>query len=107
MQQTTAIDLLLEAAKSPEGREAAEAALQGIIADNQIEGEALPMDARKNLAGVKAEVLFQWSAQDPTKTKSMQAWLPGPVSQKIWENVTDAQTRNLRESAMVGGDDAD
>ena len=106
VQQTTAIDLLLDAAKTDEGREAAEEALHDIIADNQIENESLQADARKNLAGVKAEVLFQWSAQDPSKTKVMQAWLPGPVSAKIWENVTDAQVRNLHESAMVGIEDA-
>ena len=106
VQQTTAIDLLLDAAKTDEGREAAEAALHEIIADDQIENESLQPDARKNLAGVKAEVLFQWSVQDPSKTKAMQAWLPGPVSAKIWENVSDAQVRNLHESAMVGIEDA-
>ncbi len=104
-QQSAALDFLLEALTSKEGNQAAEMALREIIVDDQIETDKLDIDSRKNLAGVKAEVLYQWTSLDPGRTSEIRGWLPGPVSEKIWRNVTDTQQRNLRESAMVGMDD--
>jgi hypothetical protein len=95
-----ATDLLLEAlhdGKSP----VAEKALQDVITDTGIENDKLDPSARQSLAGTKAEVLYNWSAMDPGKAAEMKTWLPGPVSKKIWNNVQQAQSQNLAESATL------
>lgn len=95
--RNNATDLLLEAVQT-EKSEAAEQALQSVIMDEQIENENLDLEARKSLANTKAEVLYHWSAMDPARSEQIQSWLPGPVSEKIWQNVRQAQNQNLAES---------
>lgn len=104
-EQGAALDLLVDALQSKDGNEAAEAALKSVVLDRQIESNDLDMESRKSLAGVKAEVLYQWTALEPGRAKEIRTWLPGPVSEKIWANVTETQSRNHAESAMVGLED--
>ncbi len=98
-QQKAALDLLFEALTAGD-KSVAEGVLAEVVKDRTIEDSSLPQEARRNLAGVKAEVLFQWSALQPTKAGEIASWLPGPVSTKIWDNVVDEQRNNLAESAL-------
>lgn len=94
--QNDAIDLLLEARAA--GVAAASEVLRSVVEDKKIEDTSVDMETRTSLAGVKAEVLYQWSAQEPERASELERWLPGPVSQKIWNNVISAQRQNLNES---------
>ncbi len=96
--QARAMDLLLEALSSP-SKEVAASVLRSVVEDAQIENERLDMATRQALAGVKAEVMYHWSAIDPEGTRDLPAWLPGPVSRRIWQNVIEMQEENLRQSA--------
>lgn len=96
--QNAALDLLFEALKDQSTQ--AKSILEGVIQDAQIESSALSPDVRENLAGIKAEALYQWSAMDPAQVSTLQSWLPGPVSQKIWQNIQERQESNLAESQM-------
>lgn len=96
-EQNTAIEMLIEALRSGDSEVASEV-LKGVIKDSQIEDGQLEMSIRSNLAGIKAEILFQWSALRPTQAQELATLLPGPVSRKIWQNVIDAQTSNVAES---------
>ena len=95
--QNQAVDLLLEARESTRS-EAAAQAMAAIIKDNQIENESMPQATRESLAGVKAEILYRWSAQEPGLSTQMPGWLPGPVSRTIWDNVLTEQAKNVAES---------
>jgi hypothetical protein len=99
-QQNMAVDLLLEAIKSGDA-ETARRVLKEVIADATIENNQLSQSQRQNLAGVKAEVLYQWSSLEPDRAHEMQQSLPGPVSQKIWKNVVTQQDLNRAESAIA------
>jgi hypothetical protein len=99
-QQNVAVDLLLEAVKSGDA-ETARRVLKEVIADATIENNQLSQEQRQNLAGVKAEVLYQWSSLEPDRAREMQQSLPGPVSQKIWKNVVTQQDLNRAESAVA------
>lgn len=99
-QQNVAVDLLLEAIKSGDA-ETARAVFKELIADPTIENKQLTPAQRQNLAGVKAEVLYQWSSLEPDRASEMQNALPGPVSQKIWKNVMSQQQNNEAESAIT------
>ncbi|MBS1971811.1 MAG: hypothetical protein JSU04_15975 [Bdellovibrionales bacterium] len=99
-QQNVAVDLLLEAIKSGDA-ETARGVFKEVIADATIENNQLSPDQRQNLAGVKAEVLYQWSSLEPDRASEMQQSLPGPVSQKIWKNVVTQQDLNRAESAIA------
>lgn len=94
--QNDAIDLLLEARAS--GSRDAESVLRSVLEDRQIENDAMELGQRKALAGIKAEILYQWSALEPARAEEMRRWLPGPISEKIWSNVVDAQDQNELES---------
>jgi hypothetical protein len=96
-EQDLAIDFLFEALRTDEGAPAVEA-LEAVITDKQVEDEALNAGARENLAGVKGEVLYRWSAIAPGKSEALEKALPGPVSVKLWQNVVEAQSMNLAES---------
>ena len=89
VEQNTAVEMLIEALRSGDSQVAAEV-LKGVIKDSQIEDPKLDMGIRSNLAGIKAEILFQWTALRPTQAQELATLLPGPVSQKIWQNVIDA-----------------
>lgn len=95
--QDVAVDILLDALKDGDSR-AAEEALREVVRDEQVEDSTLSGSVREQLAGVKAEVLYQWSAMVPTGASQLAGLLPGPVSHKIWNNVLDMQSRNLAES---------
>ncbi len=98
-QQNAAVDFLLDALNSENSTAAAEV-LRSIIQDPSTENENLSMADRETLAGVKAEVLYKWTAQEPLKASEIQQWLPGPVSQKIWKNVLAQQEMNQAESEL-------
>lgn len=97
-EQNVAVEMLLEALRTGDSEIAAEV-LKGVITDGQVEDAHLDIASRENLAGVKAEVLFQWSAFRPAQANELATMLPGPVSQKIWQNIVDAQASNIAESA--------
>lgn len=99
--QNAAIDMLLEALKSGDSEVASEV-LRTVVTDGQVEDTKTDPLTRENLAGVKAEVLFQWSALKPAQSDELAQMLPGPVSQRIWANVISAQQSNLNESANLG-----
>jgi hypothetical protein len=95
-EQDVAVDILLDALKDGDSV-AAEAALKTVVEDQQVEDLALDRPIREQLAGVKAEVLYQWAAMAPSSASSLAALLPGPTSQKIWQNVLKSHERNLAE----------
>ena len=94
-EQDTAIDLLIEAARAGDDAVAREI-LSDVVRDAQIEDAALARPVREQLAGLKAEVLYQWSAVQPEA--DIVSLLPGPVSKKIWANVLAMQESNRAES---------
>jgi hypothetical protein len=98
--QDAALDLLLEARADAQS-DAAGAVLRSVVEDDSIEKTALSMNERTSVAGLKAEVLFKWSAQEPTLLSDMPKWLPGPISRKIWSNVLAAQDQNTAESMAL------
>lgn len=95
--QDVAVDILLDALKDGDSR-AAEEALREVVKDEQLEDSTLTSGVREQLAGIKAEVLYQWSAMVPQGANQLASLLPGPVSQRIWQNVLSMQSRNLAES---------
>ena len=99
-EQNAAIDMLLDALKSGDSEVAVDV-LRSVVTDGQVEDESIDRSTRENLAGIKAEVLFQWSALKPAQASELASLLPGPISQKIWQNVVDAQQSNLNESAAL------
>lgn len=96
-EQYQAIDLLLESRSALKSGEAANL-LRAIVADAQVEDATLPRAVRENLAGIKAEVLYEWAAREPDVAREIPENLPGPASAKIWENVQDQLARNVAES---------
>lgn len=92
--QNVAIDFLIEALHSGEAG-SAEQAILDVIKDSQVEDEKIPMNARELLGGVKADLLYQASSIRPALAEQFSRLLPGPVSQKIWENVQRQQEENL------------
>ncbi|MES2855146.1 MAG: hypothetical protein V4692_04750 [Bdellovibrionota bacterium] len=98
--QDSAIDLLLDAATNGFSEVAAEA-FREVISDDQIENSSIPKEGRQALAEIKAEVLYQWTAIDPSRVSEVEDLLPGPVSKRIWANVLDTQTRNVAESSAL------
>lgn len=99
-QQNTAVDFLMEALNGP-AKEAAAGVLKSVIQNPDTENAKLDMATRENLAGAKAEVLYKWSAQDPSRNNEIRQWLPGAVSQRIWANVLYQQEMNRLESALT------
>ncbi len=102
--QNAALDFLFEALKG-ENKAAAVEILKSVVADASIENSTEDMDVRKSLAGVKAEVLFNWSSLDPDANPMIDSSLPGPVSEKIWANVQKQQSNNLAESMTFQNSD--
>ncbi len=58
---------------------------------------------RRALAGIKAEIMYQLSSERPGEAAQLQASLPGPVSERIWNNVQYQQENNLAESRQIKG----
>jgi len=98
-EQDVAIDLLVEALQNGD-KEAAQEAIGAIVADAQVENTQLSIPVREQLAGIKAEVLYHWTAYEPSQASRVGSLLPGPASRKIWGNVIEAQKNNLAESAQ-------
>jgi hypothetical protein len=98
--QNGALDYLYEALQGDMRAEAAEV-LQAVVADKTVEDTSTSLDTRKNMGGMKAEVLFRWSAIDPKATGTIAASLPGPVSKKIWDRVQEQQENNAAESRSL------
>jgi hypothetical protein len=98
-QQIAAVDLLVEAFKSGD-RSASEQAMREIVADKQVEDTKLPAEVREQLAGIKAEVLYNWGALAPEQQNEIARQLPGPASEQIWKNVQDTFASNLAESEL-------
>jgi hypothetical protein len=98
-QQIAAIDLLVEAFKSGD-RSASEQVMREIVADKQVEDTKLPTEVREQLAGIKAEVLYNWGALAPEQQSDIARQLPGPASEQIWRNVQDTFANNLAESDL-------
>lgn len=96
--QDAAVDFLIEAMKSGDKVLASEIA-RAVIEDPQVENASLERSVRENLAGLKAEVLYHWAAQMPDDAAGVERYLPGPVSQKIWSNVSRRHHSNTAESA--------
>lgn len=97
--QDVALDVLFESLRTDAGSPVAEVLLE-IVGDTQIESETIDMVTKRDLAGVKAEVLYYWSSLDPASSGRIEQSLPGPVSRRIWENVVSAQKNNLEESSL-------
>lgn len=100
IRQNLALDFVLEALKT-DLKEPAIEILQNVAADSTLESSSLNFEDRKALAGVKAEALYNWSSLDPSSSADIQRLLPGPVSQKIWDNVKWRQESNLAESSLL------
>lgn len=101
-EQDAALDVLVDALKNGD-KAAAEQAISEIVEDRQVEDVKIPGEQREQLAGVKAEVLYHWTAIDSGQAAQVAKLLPGPVSRKIWSNVQEAQQNNLAESTLEAG----
>ena len=95
--QDLAVDLLVEALESGDQALASEV-MKSVVEDPQVENKLLDRPVRENLAGIKAEVLYHWAAAQPDEAARIERSLPGPVSQKIWENVKSRHESNDAES---------
>lgn len=100
IEQNATLDLILQALRSGDTQVAA-AVLKDVITDAQVENPRVDLRTRQNLGGLKAEILFQWTAIDPNRAREIESWLPGPISRKIWNNVVNAQKSNLAESSAL------
>lgn len=101
-EQVAAIDLLIEALKKGD-KNAAEEAMREIVSDKQVEDVKLPQEVREQLAGIKAEILYNWAAIEPNQQSDIARRLPGPASEKIWRNVQDTFANHIAESeAEIG-----
>ncbi len=96
-EQDAALDLLVDALKNGD-QATAEGAIADVIADKQVEDTKVAAPVREQMAGIKAELLYHWTAVQPDQASQVGRLLPGPVSQRIWNNVRAAQSNNLAES---------
>ena len=88
------MDILLEAAKSADYKIAEELILT-VIQDNQVEDPSTNKVMRETLAGIKAELMYSAAF---IEKRTVQNSIPGPVTQKIWDNVQQAHVDNLIDS---------
>jgi hypothetical protein len=95
--QNAALDLLLDALQSGDQQVALEV-IWSVVKDSQVEDTNLDLKVREALAGTKAELLYHATALAPREFQDLTSQLPGPVSQKIWQNVQKMQSENLIES---------
>lgn len=94
--QSAAVDVLIEASKSESAQYAEELILE-IIRDSRIENENEIPAVRESLAGIKAELMYHAVRID---NRTVQNSISGPVTQKIWNNVQQAQADNVSESQL-------
>ncbi|MEZ0391979.1 MAG: hypothetical protein ACAH59_07185 [Pseudobdellovibrionaceae bacterium] len=95
--ENAALDFLMEALQSGDQKTALEVSKQ-LIQDPQVENDKLPQELREILAGIKGEILYHATSIAPSSLGPIESLLPGPVSQRIWENVQNEQRSNLAES---------
>lgn len=100
--QDLALDALMEAHKANPDSTSAEV-FRSVVQDAQVESASLALEARRNLGGIKAEILYHWTAVEPTKVAEMRSWLPGPTSNSIFDNVLARLRSNLAESRLELG----
>lgn len=100
--QNDAIDLLIKALAAGDS-EVARTALTDVVKDGQIENTNIALSARRQLAGLKGEVLYKWTALEPDMADQVAQWLPGPKSRQVWANVVQLQKSNLAESQEEAG----
>lgn len=91
-----AIDFLLQAAR--DGNSTATAEIKDLILNPAVENANLPQTQRTLIAGIQGELLYAWTAEAPELLTEIASQLPGPVSQKIWQNVKNIQDNNHLES---------
>jgi hypothetical protein len=95
--QNAALDLLYDALGGS-ARDTAAGVLAQLVSDTQIENRELAPKDRDNLAGVKAEALYEWVVRDPQAVSRIAGLLPGPVSRELWQTV-----QNRPERAVASG----
>ena len=95
--QSVAIDVIVQALKEGNDQIASDVVWDQ-IRDPQLEDNSLPLEERKTLAGIKGEILYHATAIRPDLFQDIDMDLPGPASQKIWQNVKGQQMDNLTES---------
>jgi hypothetical protein len=97
--ENAALDLIVEALQKGD-RESSLQVIQSIIQDPQVENTQLPQKVRETLAGIKGELLYHAVAFAPNEFSNIESLLPGPVSQKIWQNVQGQHQQNFNESQV-------
>lgn len=97
--ENAALDLIVEALQKGD-RESSLQVIQSIIQDPQVENTQLPQKVRETLAGIKGELLYHAVAFAPNEFSNVESLLPGPVSQKIWQNVQGQHQQNFNESQV-------
>lgn len=100
------LEFLVEALKL--GSNEALTQIERVIADQQVENGKLPLEQRKFLGETKGELLYQYAALNSVSSKGGSAGnqteqqiaslIPGPVTQKIWNQVLQALDANFAES---------
>lgn len=93
---SNAVDVLIAASQSGNTQYAEELILE-IIRDGKIENENENQTVRQNLAGIKAELMYHAVRID---NRTVQNSISGPVTQKIWDNVQQAQADNVTASQL-------
>lgn len=96
--QNSAIEILLLA--DSQGSAVARQVLREIIQDAQIENDQVDIAQKTALAEIKADILYQWSSQNINAETEIPGLLPGPRSQKIWNNILETQ-KNLRLESLA------
>lgn len=99
------VDFLVEALKL--GSTEALTQVERVIADPQVENTKLPLAQRKFLGETKGELLYQYAALNSVDGRSgsenaterqIAALVPGPATQKIWNQVLRELANNYAES---------
>jgi len=96
-EQGAAIDFLRSAVEQDRSGQAIHV-ISEVILDRQVEDEQLSMANRERLAQSKAELMYYAAAHLPDQFSQWAAQMPGPVSQKILENVRIQQAQNIEIS---------
>lgn len=95
--ENVAVDYVIEALKKGNEDAASDAAWDQ-IRDAQVEDPSIPLGERKILAGIKGEILYHATAIRPDIFQEVEMDLPGPASEKIWQNVQAQHQDNLKDS---------
>ncbi|MBY0315801.1 MAG: hypothetical protein K2Q26_09795 [Bdellovibrionales bacterium] len=97
-QKNQALAFVLESLKR--GESEAKLVLESLISDPWIESNEGQRPQLQFQAELKAEAMFTWSSLYPEQSTHIESLLPGPVSQKIWQNVVAQQDLNSSESEL-------